>query len=116
MLLLIRIDQIQESGRHINHLLEGNHIPVIPVLTFADDEIWTKSDIYSDCKNIDDVIDKAKNLIRENIPAIQPYIYNVIAVSNVTGLNIDALRQLILSNIETSKIAIGKAKKDIAPV
>lgn len=114
IIAVIKIDEILESGLHVNNLIENSLIPIIPVLTFTDK--WKESDLYSDCKDIDAVLFKAQKLIEENIPNLRPFLGNIIAVSSYTGDNIDALRNLILNHIESANIAIGRARKDISPV
>lgn len=114
IIAVIKIDEILESGLHVNNLIENSLIPIIPVLTFTDK--WKESDLYSDCKDIDAVLFKAQKLIEENIPNLRPFLGNIIAVSSFTGDNIDALRNLILNHIESANIAIGRARKDISPV
>ena len=114
IIAVIKMNDILEAGLHINHLIETSSIPVIPVLTFADQ--WENSDLYADCKDLSSAVLKAREEIRTNIPALVPYIDNLIAVSALKGDNINELRGLILNNIETTSISIGKARKDISPV
>lgn len=111
---VIKMDDIYESALHLSSFIEPSGIPVIPVLTFADK--WQESDLYAGCNDFGSAVLKAKDLIRDQIPGVAPYLDNIIAVSAFTGQNINELRGLILNNIETANISIAKARRDISPV
>lgn len=115
ILAIVKIDGIREAGVHIEPYIQTSvGLPVIPVLTFGDQ--WKKSDLYADCNDEDEMLQKAKNLIQEYIPSLSKYGTNLIAVSSYTGQNINELRSLILNHMEVGNIAIGKARKEISPV
>lgn len=115
ILAIIKIDGIREAGVHIEPYIQTSvGLPIIPVLTFGDK--WKDSDIYADCNDEDEMLQKAKSLIQEYIPSLSKYITNLIAVSSYTGQNINELRSLILNHVEIGNIAIGKARKEISPV
>lgn len=114
IIAVIKIDEIMESGLQINNHIKNSQVPIIPVLTFTDK--WKESDLYSDCKDIDAVLFKAKKLIHEHISNLDDYLDNLIPVSSFTGDNIDALRHSILNHIDAPNIAIRKARKDVSPV
>ncbi|HBJ76460.1 MAG TPA: hypothetical protein DDY68_00940 [Porphyromonadaceae bacterium] len=114
LIVVIRMDEIEESGLVLNNLI-GDYlsIPTISVLTFADK--FESSKLFYDCgDNIEKAVAKSRTLIEQHIPNLR--LSTLIAVSSKRGDNIDALRKLILSTVESSHIAISKAKKDISPV
>ena len=115
ILAIIKVDGIREAGVHIEPYIQTSAgIPIIPVLTFGDK--WKESDLYADCNDEDEMLQKAQELIKEYIPSLSKYNTNIIAVSSYTGQNINELRSLILNHVEVEKIAIGKARKEISPV
>lgn len=114
IIAVIKIDEIMESGLHIDSLIDNCGISVIPVLTFYDK--WEESKLYADCKSVDEMLLKAKKEVENNIPSLRPFLGNLIAVSAFTGHNIDALRNLIMNHIESREIAIAKSRTDISPV
>lgn len=115
ILAIVKADGIREAGVHIEPYIQTSAgLPVIPVLTFSD--LWKKCDLYADCNNEDEMLQKAKSLIQEYIPSLSKYNTNLIAVSSYTGQNINELRSLILNHVEVGNIAIGKARKEISPV
>lgn len=115
ILAIVKVDGIREAGIHIEPYIQtSGGLPVIPVLTFGDQ--WKNSDVYVDCNDEDEMLQKAKSLILEYIPSLGKYSTNLIVVSSYTGQNINELRSLILNHVEVGNIAIGKARKEISPV
>lgn len=115
ILAIVKVDGIREAGIHIEPYIQTSAgLPIIPVLTFGDQ--WKNSDLYADCNDEDEMLQKAKSLIQEYIPSLGKYSTNLIAVSSYTGQNINELRSLILNHVEVGNIAIGKARKEISPV
>ena len=119
-LVVMKVDEIEDAARHIRYFVENLNIPVVPILTYQD--LWKKSDLYMDCDDETAMLAKAQSLIEEHLPSLKKYCVNLIAVSSIKDengnehKNIDSLRRIILDQITNKKLAIGKARTEIAPI
>ena len=119
-LVVMKVDEIEDSARHIRYFVENLNIPVVPILTYQD--LWKKSDLYMDCDDEAAMLAKAQSLIEEHLPSLKKYCVNLIAVSSIKDengsehKNIASLRGIILDQITNKKLAIGKARTEIAPI
>lgn len=116
LIVVIKITKIEEASSWIEQFINKNNlsIPIIPVLTFFDK--WEEGDIFFDCKNEEEVIVKAKSLIKEKLPSLSRYEVRTMAVSSITKLNVSELRECVLSFIEESNFIISRINKETPEV
>ena len=117
LIVTIKIDEIEESARHVRSFIEKVNVPLIPVLTYSDHLDNPENDLYSDCESKEDMLDKAKELVKGNFPSlINKADDDLIAVSAYTKENIDALRNLILGYVERKAMKTRNTDGEVSAV
>ena len=111
ILIVIKMTEIDKAGRAVEPFLAGiKNIPMIPVFTFFDEA--KESVVYSDCKDEEEIIEKAKELAKEHLPSIAKWIpVRSVFVSNKDGTNISHLRETILNFVEERMSPIPKKRQ-----
>jgi predicted GTPase len=113
LLVIIRISDIRSAARYVDPYLSSLKLPVIPVLTFFD-QIQSANEFKGLTE--EEAVDKARDIIKEEMPAVHRYATRIIAVSAKTSFQIETLRSLILNFVEEQNLAIQKVKREAAPL
>lgn len=114
LIVVIKITKIEEASQYIEPYIHNLSIPIIPVLTFFDK--WKESDVFATCTDEEEVVIKAKQLIKDKIPSLSKYEIRTMAVSSKTRLNINELRECVLNFVETQNLLIDKAPSETPEV
>lgn len=111
ILVIIKITEIDKAGRAVEPIIAGiKNIPIIPVFTFFDEA--AESVIFSDCKDEEEIMEKAKEMAKEYLPSISKWVSSrSVFVSNKDGTNIPQLRETILNFVEERMSPIPKQKQ-----
>ena len=113
LLVIIRITDIRSAARYVDPYLSSLNLPVVPVLTFFD-EIQSANEFKG--LSEEEAVEKARDIIKEEMPAVHRYATRIIAVSAKTSFQIETLRSLILNFVEEQSLAIQKVKREAAPL
>ncbi len=111
ILVVIKMTEIDKAGRAVEPVIAGiKNIPMIPVFTFFDEA--KESVVYTDCKDEEEIIEKAKELAKEHLPSIAKWIpVRSVFVSNKDGTNISQLRETIINFVEERMSPIPKKQQ-----
>lgn len=109
LIVVIKITEIETSGKVLLPFLVDISVPLLPVLTFFDEA--RKSNKYIDCSNDEEILIRAHKTLDESLPNLtKAYKFQPIAVSSTEGIGIDILRETILNFVSEQRFAIEKIK------